>query len=66
MVFADGVDVETDLVGEHDFLEQIAHPLLLADEMAGVRIGEAVAEGGDAQFHHPQSSVEHDKGRGKK
>ena len=32
-------------------LEQITHPLLLPHEMAGARIGEAVAEGGDAKFH---------------
>ena len=52
MVFADGVDVEADLVGKRDFLEQVAHALLLPHEMAGVRIGEAVAEGRDAKLHH--------------
>ena len=67
MVFAHAEDVEPDLVGEHDLLEQVAHPLLLAYEMAGARVGEAVAEGRDAELHHHRvDDWEREKGRGRR
>lgn len=49
-MFADGMDVEADLIGEHDLLEEIVHALLLADQVPGDRVGKAVAERGDAEF----------------
>ena len=45
MVFADREHVESELVGELDLLDQLAHALLRANARGEVR------KGGDSKFH---------------
>jgi hypothetical protein len=56
MVLADAEDVEPDLLGERDLLEQVAHPLYRADRLACLWIGAQLCERIDAQLHANQSA----------
>ena len=56
VVLADAEDVQPDLVGELDLLEQVGQPLLGADRAAGRRVPQDVAEGVDPEFHAPLPS----------
>ncbi len=47
MVLADAEDVESDLVGQFDLLQQVRHPLFDRER----RIGQ-LTERVDAEFHH--------------
>ena len=51
VVLADAEDVEADLVGQLDLLEQVGQPPLLGDRLAGLRIGRAVGERVEAELH---------------
>ena len=51
VVFAQAEDVETDLIGQFDLLDEIADPLDRIEPHAGRRVGHIVAEGVDAEFH---------------
>ena len=55
VVLADAEDVEPDLVGELDLLDQVAEALLRAEDGAR-RVGRALSEGVDAELHADQSS----------
>ncbi len=50
-MLAEAEDIEPDLVGEHDFLDQVAHPLPGIDLAAACRIVARLAEAVDAEFH---------------
>ena len=57
VVLADAEDVEADLVGELDLLDQVAQALLRADDGPDA-VRRALSEGVDAEFHGAsQSSV---------
>ena len=45
MMLADREHIETELVGQHGLLDQLAHPLL------GGGAGAEVGEGGEPKFH---------------
>ncbi|ESZ01076.1 hypothetical protein X738_05595 [Mesorhizobium sp. LNHC209A00] len=49
MVFAEAEDVEPDLVGEFDLLDQVAQPLMRADG-ARTRLRADVGEGVETEF----------------
>ena len=51
VMLADAEDVEPDLVGELDLLDQVAEPLTRADGRPGRRIRGRLAEGVDAELH---------------
>ena len=51
VVLADAEDVEPDLVGELDLLEQVAEPLRGRDRPARPRVGRELREGVDAELH---------------
>ena len=51
VVLADAEDVEPDLVGQLDLLQQVLQPLLGGDDVAGARVRRALREGVDAEFH---------------
>ena len=51
VVFAEAEDIEADLVGQRDLLDQVAQPLGRADPSLGRRIGADIAESVEAEFH---------------
>src|SRR3954462_8211779 len=51
MMLADAEDVEAELVGELDLLEQVREALLRRDRSARARVGSRLREGVDAEFH---------------
>ena len=51
MVLADAEDVEADLVGQLDLLNQVAQPLSSADHLAAAGIGRDLAERIDPELH---------------
>ena len=51
VMLADAVDIEVDLIGEFDFLKEIAQPLRGADGLAGCGVGGGFREGVNAEFH---------------
>jgi len=53
-MLADPEDVEPDLIGELDLLEESADPLLRADRSTGPRVGRSLAEAVDAELHEGQ------------
>ena len=61
VVLADAEDVEPDLVGELDLLDQVAQPLGGADDPARHRVGRQLREGVDAELEtislHTQGNV---------
>ena len=59
VVLADAEDVEPELVGQLDLLEQVGQPLLLADRLAGLRIGSPVGERVEAELHADNVASEH-------
>ena len=56
VVLADAEHVEPHLLCEPDLLQQIAHPLLGADRLTGLRIGAQLRERVDAELHPAQSA----------
>ena len=60
VVLTDAEDVQPDPVGELDLLDEVAQPLLDADQLAGARVGCHLAEGVDAELH--AASVPHGPG----
>jgi len=51
VVLADAEDVQSDLIGELNLLEQVAQPLRRADRPARSGVGRDFGEGVDTQFH---------------
>ncbi len=51
MVLPDAENVQADLVGKLDLLEQVAHPLGSPQLGAGHRVHAGLGEGIDADFH---------------
>ena len=51
MVLAEAEDVEPDLVGELDLLEQVAESLGRADDPTRLRVGRQLGERVDPQLH---------------
>jgi len=51
VVFADAEDVEADLVGEGDFVDEIVHALGGREDEAAGRIGNGGGEAVDAELH---------------
>src|SRR2546428_12054507 len=54
VMLADPEDVEPDLIGELDLLEESADPLRRADRSTGPRVGRSLAEAVDAELHEGQ------------
>ncbi len=52
VVFADGEDVQPELVGQFNFFHQVHHPLVRADELSGRGVGCVFDEGADSYFHN--------------
>ena len=50
VMLAQAVDVEPDLIGQLDFLEQIFQPLRRAHRLAGHRVGGQFGERRNAEF----------------
>jgi hypothetical protein len=55
MMFADPENVEADLVGKFDLLEQMMHALDRAERETGGRIRDGGSEAVDADLHHSGS-----------
>jgi hypothetical protein len=51
MVLAEAEDLEADLVGEFDLLDEVAQPLGWPDTTAADRIGADVGEGIQSEVH---------------
>jgi hypothetical protein len=51
VVLADAEDVEPDLIGELDLLDQLLQALLRADRLAGRRVRTDLAECVDSELH---------------
>src|SRR5690606_42145168 len=51
VVLAETVEVEADLIGQLDLFQDLLHPLLGAEQVTGVRVGDALRERVDAEFH---------------
>ena len=58
VMFTDAEDIQAELVGELDLLQQIPHPLLGADRLPGLRVGVELCEGVETDLHAP-SMVPH-------
>ncbi len=56
MVLADAEDVEPDLLGELDLLQQVAHTLVRPDRLARLGIDTQFRERVDAELHADQSA----------
>ena len=50
-MFTDAEDVQAELVGELDLLQQVPHPLLGTDRLPGLRVGVELREGVEADLH---------------
>ena len=57
VMLADAEDVEPDLVGQLDLLDQVAQPLLGADHVPGPRVGRQLREGVDPDLHDVANTV---------
>ena len=55
MVFAEREDVEPELVGEFDLLEQVLETLFRARRLAGYRIDADIGERVETEFHELRS-----------
>jgi hypothetical protein len=51
VVFADSVDVQSDLFGQFNFFEYLAQAISVADRDACIRVWLRFCEGGYADFH---------------
>ena len=51
VMFTDAEDVQAELVGELDLLQQVPHPLLGTDRLPGLRVGVELREGVEADLH---------------
>ena len=54
MMLPDAVDLEPDLLGKYDLLEDLAETLAVADHLTGLRIGIGLGKGGYPEFHQPR------------
>src|SRR3954470_18239851 len=55
-MFADAKDIEADLIGEHDLLQQVLYTLNVADRARGGGVERSCDETIDAEFHDKGSS----------